>query len=740
VALSVAAAAEVAQVSPDLHPILTLNLPGGAKRYTTTGRPVSSDSIGTINGKVRSWGQFTRSLSDPFGGLVSSQWEVEIEDLDRTLEPILEGASARAVYGSTVTLDYGSKNIPVGEWPRRYVGRIARRAQASALVWRFTFRTADDAFRTGRLPVDSISPGDFPLAEDQKIYGLPIPIVMGVQDSNDGTVAGSVGACPAYNVVRGGGIYRYLCGAGSLFHIERVFNGGTFQSATTWARKTYTMAGFGIAARSAPFVGRRMTFIEMASDPGLGAVITWDGIGLTQRGIGLDEPGLPAVSPGAYPLTNPAKQLRILLNEFVLPDIPWRDGEWASWNGSSWSDHPLLDSASFDTLITWFGARAYRGSLWLGAGFTDGLSAAQEWAASHGIALHWTAGGKLAVKPRDPSGKTVYFSAASQWWRAYEPDKNPIIREEQSDELASEMSSESFKLPTVSSARTILSVRDDRVARVSRHIPSTGKGINRSWGTSYARQMKRELLNAPTGVFFADDISGDAYDGLAIGTWNDIKQVGSHYDFTQATALNKPLLKLGAVGGRPSLVFDGANTNMAGTTINNLFSASELQISAAIKVTANGGGNNDANATLNPAIFADAGGDVGLYVQFTGGQNYLQFGVNDGALNVAKVAISLNTWYVWTGTLSGGKIYSAVNLFSSASTACGNVFSLGNIMRLGANPGVTALAAFEMLAIVFQNAEGANQGNTTAVFPGGWNYMMAEMLGDIIRLPESQWL
>jgi hypothetical protein len=65
-----------------------------------------------------------------------------------------------------------------------------------------------------------------------------------------------------------------------------------------------------------------------------------------------------------------------------------------------------------------------------------------------------------------------------------------------------------------------------------------------------------------TMVLDARFISGS--DGDAIGTW--ASRTSSTYDMTQATAANKPLLKLGANGinGQAAVLFDGTNDYMTG--------------------------------------------------------------------------------------------------------------------------------------------------------------------------------
>lgn len=63
----------------------------------------------------------------------------------------------------------------------------------------------------------------------------------------------------------------------------------------------------------------------------------------------------------------------------------------------------------------------------------------------------------------------------------------------------------------------------------------------------------------------ADLVAGA--DGTAIGTWANQAPTGAANNFTQATGSKQPVVKRNIIGGRSTLLFDGANTFLTGTLV-----------------------------------------------------------------------------------------------------------------------------------------------------------------------------
>lgn len=70
-----------------------------------------------------------------------------------------------------------------------------------------------------------------------------------------------------------------------------------------------------------------------------------------------------------------------------------------------------------------------------------------------------------------------------------------------------------------------------------------------------------------------------------VGCWDDASGTGNHV--TQGTAAKRPLLKLGAAGGRPAVRFDGSNDTLSSTTASGCDSQAFTQF-AVVKKLATG--------------------------------------------------------------------------------------------------------------------------------------------------------
>lgn len=731
--------AEYAKLSPDLHPVLELSLPGGTKRYVTEGTPLASDSLGTFEGKVAGGDAFRFALDDRV-----QTWEqaVTIIDFDHTLDAILNGANAKSVRGSAFLIRIASAGVPQAKWTVRAGGRVADWTGDGQFRWKLVLRSNDAVLQGSTVPREWISPSDFPDIGDNKLYGTRVPIVYGLFDSRDGTAPGNgpIGCLPGYYVDTAAGAQLVLLAQHDVFHVERIFFDGTVQSSSNWSRVTYMMPGFQAVKSTPPYGRRKMAFAKFtASGPTVNNKITWDGYGLCNSWFGVS-----GATP--YPFTNPVDILQHLYQNFVLPRSTYADGAWAA------DDSPfnLIDTTSWAAARAWAEARAMRGSL-LVSDAVDGLTLFNDFAASHGFRWGWTLTGKLALKPRDPQ-KTFDMSALP-WLHSHEPEANPITPRRDSADITTELSAETFNVPAQGGARNIVTVADYSqlpVSRVAEYVTARNDirsrtGTRRRFGAGAAFFL-RVYLSSPKGVYFADRMfdnvgGGDVYDGVALGVWPDIKNGTPKYDLAQATGANQPTIIIGAVASQPSVLFDGVNDYFSGTTMSNLLSVGGFHVAVAVKATANGGAFADAAATSNPAVWCESAGKVGLYHQFTGGQNYLQFAVNDGALQVAKVPISLNTWYVVSMALLNGTAYVAKNLFSPATIACGNVASLAGTLFVGSNPAGTGFFTGEMFCLLLQNATDiAKQGGLAGVWGGGNFFYCHQAIADMLRLSESVWV
>lgn len=126
-----------------------------------------------------------------------------------------------------------------------------------------------------------------------------------------------------------------------------------------------------------------------------------------------------------------------------------------------------------------------------------------------------------------------------------------------------------------------------------------------------------------TMVLDARFISGS--DGDAIGTWSS--RTSSTYDVTQATAANKPLLKLGANGinGQATVLFDGTNDRMDGanesvTTCSIFGVVNNTGVNAVRAVTGRSNSTNFARQFL--VLSAQTSGTTYLSMSNSDGTNF----------------------------------------------------------------------------------------------------------------------
>jgi hypothetical protein len=736
VTLAADALAELAKTAPEIYPVLDLVFLSQTLRLTSVDAPVASSSLGPYLPRVTAWGDIVRSASDSGFGIVAMETELEVSDLDGTLSSLIEATVDRATV--TARIRYASPNIAetvdgglTTNWPVMLTGIATKFRGAAASGWKLTLRTNDDKLTTNRIPHLAITPFDFPSPATTDVWGLPVPLVYGMGNASDGTPGDIVGAFPAYYVNAVSGNYLALAGGGEIHSIERVFVDGVLQSTATWDRRTYEMPGFQLTRIVPPYVGRRMTFIKFTDDPGPNAVITWDGIGLCRwHGWSYAAPYL------MQPLTNPALQMRHFLNNFVLPPTPWVDGPYFDWTSTAWVDNALFDIPSWDYTASWFEARGYRGARWIGGSVTDGRKELAAWAETHGLSLYWTATGKLAVKPIAEPGRTSVYLAAP-WLKNYRPETIPQ-REDDDGEVATEVSGDSWRVPSTNRARATISSRDDYRTRITRSHP-------RAWAT-LAPALPVETLDGPTAVYLSDrntqSAAGDLlYEGAGVATWRDLKSAGTAYDLTQATGAAQPLVRI--VEGRVVHYFDGARY-MDGTAWPNLGGAA-LSCFVTFMATANGGTEADANCWNNPALVCDRTGYWGLHHQYVGGKNYLTGHVYIPAVGpmVAKVPIALNTWYVAAWIQKAGVNYLSVrNVAGGASIAVAAYPAAPGNLRIGASWNAAALFQGYIHAVIFHNTDLWDQGPGYESFFGAgmWHHALFEGLADMWRLPESAWM
>lgn len=156
-------------------------------------------------------------------------------------------------------------------------------------------------------------------------------------------------------------------------------------------------------------------------------------------------------------------------------------------------------------------------------------------------------------------------------------------------------------------------------------------------------------------------------DGTAVARWDDASSGANNA--TQATGANMPILKTGAVGGKPVLRFDGTNSFMSTALTSFLQPVTIFSVSQGTSVVTQ---NTWTGSTV----------DGGLQYRHGGVQEILAQGV--ASLGHGNFGLVANTWYVHTVTFdAGGAINFYINGASDGSTSTAQALTNGGTVVIG---------------------------------------------------------
>lgn len=203
-------------------------------------------------------------------------------------------------------------------------------------------------------------------------------------------------------------------------------------------------------------------------------------------------------------------------------------------------------------------------------------------------------------------------------------------------------------------------------------------------------------LDARTGLFQdTGGVTPAAADGDPVGLWRD--QSGGARDFSQATGISKPLLKLAQVNGKPALRFDGVDDNILSSAIlSAIITASAYSLYVVLNPSAID--TNAANTFDNDAVICDVSGFWGLFLKSAPSANMFNW---DGTDDKATVSISTGAWQVIHGRHDSGNVIVAKNNGTEQSAASGNTTTLTATLKIGVR--VSAQLAADIARILVYN-------------------------------------
>lgn len=711
--------------SPSLTaiPVVTVSFPGSnTRRYSIVGAPVQS-SLGVFKDRIRDVGDIDYRLSDPRGGLQSVTFQFRLEDIDGDLRSIVDRYGVSSIRGSAVVCDFATGDS-TSDWPRLFTGVLDGLDPAPGFEWVISARVDDRPLTDGTWQIPRISSTDYPYALPG-VAERPMPVALGLFDSRDGTVAGSVGSVPLYRLNEsdgtGGFAYRYLVGAPYFTGVKRVVVGGSTLSTASWVR-TYTLRN-----------NLSTSEVWFASDPGASTTVTAE-----VMGVGDDVSGSPTylgASGYGAPIINIVSQMRWLLRNYV----------WSAYRtGSYASDPSAIDTTTWDSAVTWAETRRFRGTFYItedGQRPGDVFDAFCQWA---WIRAGWTRQGKLKLVPFADDDAPYYTD--SRWIRyMLRGSEDAYLPSLPRDRTVHTMRSPSWVVPSANASRSIVSVRDARI---------TGNVVGQvDSGLGVARQEFQDGYPGAGNLVLALNASrpgaqGDAVylsNASALYSWRDFNwspnSTATDFPNNYRTALTmaasaglEPTYYAGALNGHSFVRFNGTTQYMdsgGGWTIIPEFTI-QCVFRAVTAPAAHG-----AQANADDAIICDSAGYWGLHLYTSGGLYYLEGYSNDGTNREVSIQISLNTWYVARLRHYGGYLSMSINNWDETRTSIGTFSGSPNKVRLGANYNLTRYAEVDIAAAYIWTAgDRASQGATAGTtYPGlGDNFDTWSALVDRYRM------
>lgn len=351
---------------PIVYPVLTLQLPSGTRRYSSLGSPLAADA------KVVSWGSIQRSYDLRGPNIQSIEVSPTIEDVDRVFSAEV-ARYRRSLRGSGAIIQLVSPNVDQADWCTVFSGVLESQAMEGSFTWRLVLRPDDRVLQFNQIPRAAILPldwSDAPSDNELNPYGLFIPIIYGIHNSDGITDAGMV---PAYYVDTVG--FRYILGIGKLKAVTAVYVDGAVTSPGNYAI-TYPIVN-----------GKQVTLIDFTADQAT-ASITADVEGLTDDG-----------ETTGNLISNPARQLEHALNNFV----------WGNWMSGPYLSGAPLNADSFSLAEEFLDTMGHEGSRWIGG--TEQVLALhflEEWLDSTEFRGFWTNAGELALAVNDHRTTSIY--------------------------------------------------------------------------------------------------------------------------------------------------------------------------------------------------------------------------------------------------------------------------------------------------------------------------------------------
>lgn len=312
--------------------------------WSARGLDLGTDLCAPSSGRT-SLGQITRVTKpggwDPIdlgaginGGTVKPvETSVAVSDIDGSLLQMLDTYNPR---GSAASISVATTTLMEVDWEPLFQGIVADWA-ADEPFTRLLLKTDDSVLRSP-VPLPVFDRTIWGAADDSTIYGVHLPLILGVHDAYTITARGMV---PGVNVRFDKDLgYWWLVSIGNLVDVRRLYYDGvpiTTGKGSWWHIRREVVGSTLITAVE----------IDEGYQPIEDTVVAFDVEGPDSNG---DFAGST--------LENPVQQLRAILEEYV-----YRPAPLGIWRGA----HSIIDNASWTAAATYFSTRGYVSGRRLGA-------------------------------------------------------------------------------------------------------------------------------------------------------------------------------------------------------------------------------------------------------------------------------------------------------------------------------------------------------------------------------------
>lgn len=302
--------------------------------------------------------------------LVAARTSVKVNDADGSIQAMLETYDPR---GSAATVRWASPFLVAADWEVIFSGLVEDWKVQGSVV-EILLKTNDAALQSpGPKPIFSRS--EWGSAFDATTWGTSMALVTGIHDSYKVTGRGMV---PAVNIRwdSDNGFFWWHASIGNLKSIPRIYyDGGVKETGFTILRGTFGGVFQTIITVDAANIPRNSD-----GEAEGGQIVSFD----------CEGPG-PTGTTAGTPVTNPIKQLRAFLNNYVFRDT--RRGEW------NVIDAAQIDTATWDAVEAYFDLYGYEGAFRIGGGdreeagkVIEAVLEAHRW-----LKAWWTPTGKIAL-------------------------------------------------------------------------------------------------------------------------------------------------------------------------------------------------------------------------------------------------------------------------------------------------------------------------------------------------------